>query len=1363
MGKLKKFFCLLIAVLLLASIIPSVALADDPAAPSTEAQSNEIYVSKNTGSDPTADKGTKGNPYSTLADAVNAINRSTENNFKIYIMSDLEVNSLARIADKHVTITSCGDQLYTITRGENMSTDSDTARSFYNPAMIEVTTPKGHGASVTLTNITLDDYGRHTCTDDDGPHGTIYAQAVNRENQDPIGSIDNRTFVQDAMVAAYGNAPATAEIILDKGAVLKNYGGMSAVRVTGGALLTMNDGSKICDDTPAVATDRVKEHSTDSTGAAGAVWVQGTEATMKNGSEISNVVGRAIYADDGTVTVDGSISNITGNANMWQGQDGVAVHVRGGANVTLGSNSVIDNDNVTTKISSAAFVTNNSSLEMKQNAKICNLNGTAISGRGNHDGTKDNINIIINGEICGIKQGGGNAINLNESDGLSCIIGENALIHDNTVWAGALYAQGQGIVIDLYGEITDNKSTQNTAGIWLAHNFSGASLRMHPGAEITDNFSIDGESAAVIVSAGTFTMNGGKISNNVTYNKNNSANNLSGGVNVRKNGTFIMNGGEITDNVNHGIGGGISYSDDSANACVILNNGTITGNKMNAEVSIDANGDCSVTGGISNDITVKNNIANNVNRYISISDDVVIGNSKVYMQKYNFSIKRPAEGVKFGNVVTENDFEDKFVPEGEVICETAVTTALSSKKLTQVVGSMWYQTDKGNLPLTVYDLAIEGNQYYNSNKKLYAAVVDTNADGAANQDAAVALYAVDVKEDGSFDLNLPGGATNGTAVVFLQAEDNTTANIITLKPVDLTAYMGGDGGYDQVVIPGAAEQPGSNTLPHPLFQLIGTDGQPMKNVNGTFATSDKTWTLVEDGAGYYHFKEGEGQPPVRVTYTNDKTGKTTLNDNFELKDVHDTFNTYTVALYTGEVDVSKVTARLGTTDYAVALGTGKLTVRAVQNDDPTSLVKTTAPSDPVAADRAAAVVPENTTYTLNGIETVTIPNDGTAAPSLLFDNIIASDGKGDERKAALKAAVDEELGGPDSNRQYEYKYLDLVDANNGNAWIKASNNVTIYWGYPAGTDKHTEFKLVHFQNLHRDTSGGAASGIKPEDITTATTEEIDVTTTDQGITFDVAPGNFSPYVLVWEKTSTSHNPGIIPTPDPDPTPTPEPEEPDQPELERDDHYAYIFGYEDNTIRPENDITRAEVATIFYRLLTDESREAYRTTDHDFTDVSADAWHVEPVATLANAGLLAGYEDGSFRPDAPITRAEYAAIATRFDELAAAESNFTDISGHWAENAINAAYGAGWVGGYEDGSFRPDQNISRAEAMALINRVLERAVDSDGMLDEMTHWADNDPAAWYYADIQEATHSHTYEREEGEQYETWTDLVPHKVF
>lgn len=1349
MGKLKKYFCLLIAVLLLASVIPSVALADDPAAPSTE-----IYVSANTEKDPNKPIGTRENPYSTLADAVNAINSSSENNFTIYVMSNLEVNSLARIADKHVTITSEGGP-WTITRGDNMSTAYDTARLTYNPAMIEVTTPNEKGASVTLTNITLDDHRRY--------EGIYYLQAAsnakgetefssNYENSTEEYEVtyNNIAIVQDAIIAGYGTGKASANIILGEKAVLKNYGGMSAVRVTGGSTLTMKDGSQIIDDdtkanwspTAGYHENDKRQKAKEDHGAAGAVWVQGTEATMNNGSEISNVVGRAIYADGGTVNIGGKIKNIKSDSDMWQGTSGLVTHVRNGATCTINQGAEISNDFESLADASGTLfdiMQAESSLEMKNGATIGPWNGTGNVFYMRGVGEKENRGTLtIDGEIKKVNTNGNHIVQTVQS---IVNIGEHASIYDNKVSYGTLYIQG-GNNVEIRGAICNNYSTDRGGAIAIT-NHGDSWVNMYDTAVISGNYSQE-TGGGILVSDGVFTMYGGIISDN-------HASLEGGGIFVREGGSFIMEGGTITNNYTATVGGGIAFQSGQDEGLVEIKNGTIEGNYMSSTLAHDENaGTCSVdNAGTSNDIGITSG-GSRMATHMTLDDDPSIKDSRIYMQKYNFSIKRPAEGVKFGNAATD--------------CETTVIQNLSSKTetqhLTKVVGSLWYQTDKGNLPLTVYDLAVNGNTHYNPNKKLYAAVVDTNEDGAVDQGAKVALYTVDVKANGSFDLNLPGGADYGAAVVFLQAADqNPEPNIITLKPVNLTAYMGGDQGYDAVVITGDNDESGSKSLPHPLFQLIGTDGKPMENVSGAFTGGGKTWTLVKDGTGYYHFQEGVSQPPVRVTYTNDATGETTLNDDFELKDVHDTFNTYTVALYTGEVNISQVTATLNNTNYAVALGTGTLTVRAVQNADPTTPILTATPDSQVAANSAAAVVLAGTTYTLNGLDGVTIPSD--AAPSLLFDNIIASDGKGDERKAALKAAVDEELGGSNSNRQYEYKYLDLVDAKNGNAWIKASNDVTIYWGYPQGTDKHTEFKLVHFQNLHRDTSGGAASGINPEDITTATTEEIDVTTTDQGITFNVEPGDFSPYVLVWEKTSTSHNPGIIPTPDPDPTP--EPEEPDQPELERDDHYAYIFGYEDNTIRPENDITRAEVATIFYRLLTDESREAYRTTDHDFTDVSADAWHVEPVATLAGAGLLAGYEDGSFRPDAPITRAEYAAIATRFDELAAAESNFTDISGHWAENAINAAYGAGWVGGYEDGTFRPDQNISRAEAMALINRVLERAVDSEGMLDEMTHWADNHPAAWYYADVQEATHSHTYEREEGEQYETWTDLVPHKVF
>ncbi len=194
-----------------------------------------------------------------------------------------------------------------------------------------------------------------------------------------------------------------------------------------------------------------------------------------------------------------------------------------------------------------------------------------------------------------------------------------------------------------------------------------------------------------------------------------------------------------------------------------------------------------------------------------------------------------------------------------------------------------------------------------------------------------------------------------------------------------------------------------------------------------------------------------------------------------------------------------------------------------------------------------------------------------------------------------------------------------------------------------------------------------------------------------------------------------------------------------PSLNGEDHYAYVIGYPDGMVHPEAEITRAEVATIFFRLLTEEARSAYMTRSNDFTDVAADEWYNTAVSTMAAMGIVSGYPDGSFQPDAAITRAEFAAIAARFDASGAgitAASTFTDISGHWAESEINQAAANGWVAGYEDGSFRPDRNITRAEAMALVNRVLNRNPESEGdLLADMITWPDNmDTEAWYYLDV-----------------------------
>jgi uncharacterized repeat protein (TIGR02543 family) len=219
--------------------------------------------------------------------------------------------------------------------------------------------------------------------------------------------------------------------------------------------------------------------------------------------------------------------------------------------------------------------------------------------------------------------------------------------------------------------------------------------------------------------------------------------------------------------------------------------------------------------------------------------------------------------------------------------------------------------------------------------------------------------------------------------------------------------------------------------------------------------------------------------------------------------------------------------------------------------------------------------------------------------------------------------------------------------------------------------------------------------------------------------------------------------------------------PSTPALNRDDHYAYLVGYPDGMVHPERNITREEAATIFFRLLTDETRDAYKSARSAYPDVDAARWSNEEISTLSRAGILTGYPDGSFRPAAPMTRAEFTAIAARFDGGNATTGTvFGDTAGHWAQSYIDRAYALGWVTGYEDGSFRPDRDVTRAEVATLINRALERRVESaEDLLPDMRVWPDNaDTAAWYYFDMQEASNSHAYERKSDGVGEKWTAIL-----
>ncbi len=324
--------------------------------------------------------------------------------------------------------------------------------------------------------------------------------------------------------------------------------------------------------------------------------------------------------------------------------------------------------------------------------------------------------------------------------------------------------------------------------------------------------------------------------------------------------------------------------------------------------------------------------------------------------------------------------------------------------------------------------------------------------------------------------------------------------------------------------------------------------------------------------------------------------------------------------------------------------------------------------------------------------------------------------------------------------------------------VKISGNTTVYAGWKQNdtpVDPVKTYSLIFVTNGGTSISAVTAESGRVIDLTRYTTVRRGYSFTgwytDVSLRNKVTAMKLTEDTVVyagWEKDEIDIP--IIPV---------VPVTPDIPDnLNGAEHFAYIVGYDDGKVHPEADITRAEVATIFFRLLNDDVREQYLTRTNSFRDVSSDAWYNTAVSTMANMGVLKGYE-GYFRPNDPITRAEFAAIAARFaDETGTEYIEFKDISGHWAEPEILKAASLGWVEGY-NGSYRPNDSITRAEAMTIINRVLCRIPETaDDLLPGMRVWTDNaDTSKWYYLAVQEATNSHTFEYKD-DTYESWTALT-----
>ncbi len=283
--------------------------------------------------------------------------------------------------------------------------------------------------------------------------------------------------------------------------------------------------------------------------------------------------------------------------------------------------------------------------------------------------------------------------------------------------------------------------------------------------------------------------------------------------------------------------------------------------------------------------------------------------------------------------------------------------------------------------------------------------------------------------------------------------------------------------------------------------------------------------------------------------------------------------------------------------------------------------------------------------------------------------------------------------------------------------------------------------------LHYESNGGTA--YKDERYSSGTKVTLDKTPTRESYTFT---GWYADKALTQKITSVTMNSDKTVYAGWEATGVPD-------KLNGDDHYAYVIGYSDGNVRPNANVSRAETATIFFRLLKSDIRDGNLTADNGFSDVSNGQWHNKAISTMAKLGIVKGRRADSFDPDASITRAEFAAICARFNTKPVENSgSFSDISGHWAENEIERAAAFGWISGYPDGTFRPDARITRAEAMTMINRVLCRMPQNESdLLDSMVTWPDNKPSDWHYLAVQEATNSHDFNRQ-GEVGESWTKLT-----
>ena len=1244
----KRVSAILLALVLVFGLLPATALAAEG-----ESTTPAVYVSS--AGDDTNGNGSEDKPFATLAKAVGeAVDGAT-----IYVMSDLTMTSCARFYNKSLTITSLGDATYTITRGDNFAQQQDNARSWYNPAMVEVQTTGGEGAGLTLTNIIFDDAGKAS--------GTVFAQTVSDDGTGTADTSHNTDYVQDAIIASNATVPST--ITLGKGAVLRNFGGMSAVRATGAAKLVMESGSVI-EDAPSITRSK---GDAGSVGPAGAVWLQGSDFEMENGAEIKNVNGRAVYVDGGEVTVGGTISNITGNANMWQatkkdGTSGTAIHLRGeNASAVLTSTAVIE------EISgggSAVFVTGSGN-------KLTTDPGSIIKDVANTTGIYCSFNsdAQLSGEITGVK----NSIALSLNDSAAAVLKKEGIICNNACTTAVVYLRA-GAHFKVYGKINDNTSTGNCAALYIVTNGAASHATLEPGGEICNNTNNGSKyGAAVELQQGncSFTMNGGTISGN---------SGPCGAVQVHKDSAkFIMNGGEVTGNT--------SKTGKEAGIYVEYETPTV---ELNA--------------GKAQSVTLAANVSALPSKgHIYISDRFDLESGLVTMTQDTKTVTPAADSlnIKLGNASADS--------------KAALKTASNGNGWADPFATFWVQRN-GAAELMIDGLTLDSALP----QIVYALVQETDADGKPASGAEIKVYSTVITSDSIF-LTLPNGYENGCAVALAQPTTDFGKVVIT-GPAEIAKSYGAVT-YE---IPYTA----TYTMSDNLLSMLqhAPHGVPM-----TFVVELDSRLTAKTGA--------DG----KFLYTFDGAG---------ILDGTASVSGHTVTITCAPLPGWKA-AIAGKSSVKMALQcTGVLAAKHFAAGKYLNTTGHIEGTIPVGGTPFPVMIPANVCRTKMTAQTYTVTYHGNGADSGMTTDTT-------DYATGAEATVKE-----NGYTRDDYTFTGWNTQRDGSGThhvpgssITVTNHIHLYaqWTRNSSRDDDDTGYTLRLTKLDAG-DGTPLSGAKFElwRVGTRSDTRLGVYETNRYGWTQAEVSQSGDYYWVEtvppegyrldggkHPTNTGKNSRI----------TVYNTEAAVPALFTDDHYAYIVGGPDGTVRPNDSMTRAGVATIFFRLLKDSVRDANLLTGCTYTDVPDGHWANTAISTMTGLDIVRGYDAAAFGPGDSITRAQFAAICARFDTGKSNGSRtFSDIKGHWAKAYIERAAELGWISGFQDGTFRPDAYITRAQAVTMINRMLNRLPeDPSDLLPGMNVWPDCGPGDWFYLAIQEATNSHDFKRKAGS-YETWTRLT-----